>query len=364
MPFRDDERAVTVQIGAVLLFGILIVSMSLYQATAVPAENREVEFDHSQRVQEDMLEVRNAVLRSASSGTTQPASVSLGTRYPNRLLFVNPPPATGRISTTGAATDGVVVENARALDPETRDYWTGAPRSYETTGLGYRPGYNEYDGAPVTAYEHSVLYDRFGEGTTIARTDQRLVEGRRISLVTLDGALSDARAGATEIDFRPASPAARTVAVTDDGDPVTITVATRLPEDAWRELLDPELETEGGYVRGIDYAAGSPYNRLTLTLVPNETYRLRLARVGVGRGVAPAEPRYLALVDRQDGPVAPGSTHRVTVEARDRFNNPVSGVRVTADATAGDYANASAVTGADGRATFEYTAPRAGARRR
>ncbi|ESS06155.1 MAG: hypothetical protein A07HB70_01704 [uncultured archaeon A07HB70] len=87
----EDRRGVTVQIGAILLFGVLIVALSTYQAVAVPAENEQVEFNHNQAVQQDMLELRSALLQTGAGGRGQSVSVSLGTTYPSRVLLVNPP---------------------------------------------------------------------------------------------------------------------------------------------------------------------------------------------------------------------------------------------------------------------------------
>ncbi|MFC6788135.1 hypothetical protein ACFQFD_19860 [Halobaculum halobium] len=84
------------QIGAVILFGFLIVA-STYQATVVPDQNREVEFLHNQEVQTDMVELSASVAATGRTGSAAPATVKLGTRYPSRTFFVNPPPASGRL---------------------------------------------------------------------------------------------------------------------------------------------------------------------------------------------------------------------------------------------------------------------------
>jgi hypothetical protein len=36
MRFRDDRRAVALQVGAILLLGFLVIGLALYQATVVP----------------------------------------------------------------------------------------------------------------------------------------------------------------------------------------------------------------------------------------------------------------------------------------------------------------------------------------
>jgi len=54
----DDERGQAIQIGAVILFSFVVIGFSLYQATVVPDQNSEVEFNHNQNVQQDMLSYR------------------------------------------------------------------------------------------------------------------------------------------------------------------------------------------------------------------------------------------------------------------------------------------------------------------
>lgn len=72
MTFRDDDRAVTVQVGTVLLFASLVVAMSLYQATVVPNQNHSVEFRHNQEVKGELLDLRNAVVRTGRRGPASP----------------------------------------------------------------------------------------------------------------------------------------------------------------------------------------------------------------------------------------------------------------------------------------------------
>ncbi|WP_224449207.1 Ig-like domain-containing protein [Haloprofundus salilacus] len=352
MNFRDDRRAVTVQVGSILLFGILILSMSMYQAQVVPADNERVEFDHNQRVQQDMLDTRSAILRSAATDTTRPVSISLGVRYPNRVLFVNPPPVSGRLSTTESDADGIVVENARALDGETADYWTGEDvRTFETRSLEYAPEYTEYRNPPTTVYENSVLYNGFGNGATLPESEQTLVDGRRISLVALDGKVSTARTGNAALDARPVSASTRTTTVTSDGDPIRISLATELSEEKWQELLeDEEYVTDLGVADGV----------LTITLEADQTYSLRMAKIGVGSGTNEESAAYVTDVEGNGATVDAGTSQNLVVEVRDRFGNPVSGESVDAEVTTGDGTVTfpeGSTTDDEGRVRVVYEAP-------
>jgi hypothetical protein len=150
MTLRGDDRAAAVRIGAVSRLGFLVVSLSPYQATVVPNENQQVEFQHSQHVQCDMLEVRNTILGTAATGPAAPATVELSTRYPARAVAVNPAPPSGTLSTSSLGR--VSIRNAVADDaatpdedyPETADFWNGTTHNYTTKSLEYRPSYANY----------------------------------------------------------------------------------------------------------------------------------------------------------------------------------------------------------------------------
>ncbi len=359
MGFGGDERGVTVQIGAVLLLGIVVLSLSLYQVTVVPSENKRVEFDHNQEVQGDMLELRNSLLRAGSSGGLQPTTVAVGTRYPTRTVFVNPPPASGRLETLPQA--DFAVDNATATG-ETGDFWTGTERAYSTSAIVYRPDYSVYPNAPTTAYESSVLVNQFEENTSITLSDQAVVDGRRITFVTVAGNLSKATSDTVSVDARPVSAAGDRVSVTAaGGGNVTLTVPTTVGADVWRtRLLDEEMDTgtpdDDRYVYDVRNVTGEQAVRIELE--SGATYELELARVGVGTGVTSERAAYLTVVDAP-ATLATGETGRVVLEVRDRFNNPVSGVTVDG-APDEDLSAPEVTTGPDGRAAFEYSNPDAG----
>ncbi|MDS0474460.1 Ig-like domain-containing protein [Natrinema sp. 1APR25-10V2] len=358
---RSADRAVSPVIGAILMFGLVLALLATLQLTAIPALNEGLEFQHNDRVQSDVVGVDGTIERVAATGTGEAVSLEAGLRYPPRLFFVNPPPVSGTVRTTEPAAVGIA--NARATG-ETGDYWNGSPRTVETRSLEYVPDYNEYASAPRTVLEPWVAYHRFAE-TTRVEGDQDLVDGRRIGLVALEGNRSVSRTDEISIDVEPASAPVRTVAVRDDGDPVTLTVPTRLTEDEWGDLLADELDPAGDpdddrYVREFDCQRESPdpCGRLTITLERGATYELRLGAVAVGSGTEASNAAYLTDVDGDATAVPEAGRQRLVVEARDRFDNPVSGVAVTGSVGGdGTVRAVEPITDADGRATFVYDAP-------
>ncbi len=372
MMFRGDDRAVTVQIGAVLLFGFLVVAMSAYQVTVVPAETEAAEFEHSREVQTDVLDLRSAAHRAAVAGGSHPTTVDLGVTYPRRTFFVNPPPARGYAETVAVGDGTLTVSNATTDAREVADYWNGTARSFDTRTVRYRPSYNQYADAPRTAYGNTVVYNRFANGYVGNRSGQTLVDGRRLSPVLVGGGLSVGGTDARSITPRAVSAASRTVPVRGDGDNVTLTLPTRLSAETWRSLLASEIdgtgdETDDRYVHAVRNVSAEA---VEIEMEANATYDLRIAKVGFG-SVSEPEPYYVVPVSA-NASVAEGGRTAVTFEVRDRYDSPVSGARVNvslAGAVPGDGRETLSVgdasgdrlvgltTDEEGQVTVEYVAP-------
>lgn len=342
MDLRDDERGQAVQVGVVLLLAVLVVAISFYQASVVPDQNREVEFNHYLDAGSDVADLRNAILRSAASGEVTAQKVTVGTVYPERAIFVNPPPATGRLSTgpTGNAALGNVTASAGAPS-NVRAFWAGSSaRTYRTTPVTFRPEYS-YIGAPAVATAYGYTYRNYSSPVELSA--QTLVRGNRITLVATRGNLSASGRSAT-VTVDPLSAHARTISVTNNSSgPVTLTVPTALSAAKWNRTLSGQYDPNGShpdrYVRDVRPAPG---DAVTVELEPNETYELRLAMVGLSAGgdelvvESPAASYLTAVTDRvvQTGV---GTPRRIVVEARDRYNNPVSGSNVTFEADGGQF---------------------------
>ena len=356
MRLRDDDRAQSVQIGAVLLFAMLVVAFSSYQAFVVPNQNRAVEFNHNQDIRDQMQDLRNELVSIHGETATRSVTLALGTRYPARLVAVNPGPASGTIRTSGTADSGanLTIANATASG-ETGDFWNGTGRRYDTGFLVYQPSYNVYGQAPETAYENTVLSNRFAD-ESLAATGQTMIDGKRISLVTINGSLSRTRAGSTSLDLEPVSTSTTTVAVSNDSSNVTLSAATQLSESEWDALLADQRDENGGHV--LDYEvqpiAGARYDRLSVTLEPNVSYRLRMTKVGVGSQVTAEDEAYLTDAAGNATRLETGDTTAMTLELRDAYNNPVTDGQINASAESGTLSPDQAATDENGQATFTY----------
>lgn len=341
MRFRDDNRAVTVQIGAILLFATFIIALSMYQMTIVPSQNADIEYKHSQQVQGEFTDIRNAIIRTAATGTTQPASLTLGTQYPSRVFLMNPPPATGTLRTGTYDASGIQLENIVATSPaEANGYFAEHGNAWEadTKYLAYEPNYNEFDTAPQLLYESSLVsnyYPNSEEEPAVPLSDQLLVNeaSNTITLVALNGSLGTTRAGSVSVNPDAVSAPAQGVEIERDGGPIQLTVPT---------AVDANTLTNRTSLETVDNIAGE--DRVRITLADDGPYTLRTATVGVGSQTTSTDAAYLTVVDSDDD--------SVTVEVRDHFNNPKRDVAVNVTAP-NPFSTDSKRTNGEGQATFE-----------
>lgn len=364
MGIRSDERAQALQIGAILLFGMLIISFSTYQAYVVPDQNKRVEFDHNQNLQDQFLDLRNAIVNMDAESSMQSVSLDLGTRYPSRAVAANPGPASGTLRTanTDDSTVQIQIANAEASDDDVADFWDGSTNSYETGTLVYKPGYSQYTEAPTTVYENTVLFNQFDEQNA-PKTGQQLIDGSRISLIALDGQLSRASTGSYSVTAEAVSVSNTTIEISDDSSKITITLPSRLDATTWEdELLDDELTTAGGNVESITDTTVGGVNAVEITLVSG-TYQLQLRKIGVGTDISTPGATYLTDIKGDGATIDTGASQDVVVEVRDEYNNPVSGVDVTARVESGGSGSLAGgspntvQTDAAGQATVTYNAP-------
>jgi hypothetical protein len=358
MDFPGDKRAQSVLIGSILLFGFAVIALSSYQAFVIPQENEQVEFDHNQKVQSQILDLRSSLIRTGGIGTQQSTTVNLGTTYPSRTILLNPSPPTGTLRTGND--QSVIIRNASASG-ETGHYWDGSDRTFTTNPIQYRPGYNVYDSAPTSNIEHSIFYNRFDDGTVLTESSQPLISGRSLSFVLVDGDYSRSESGSVSVDTEPVSTSSNRVAVESSNGPVTIQFETRLNNETWTELLENQYVSNGGHIENQSFSEGTP-NTLTLKLEAGVTYNLRVAKVGIGSDISQPSTAYITDVEGDGATIPEGGAQKLTAEVRDGLNNPLSGENVCAEvvdpAGGGDSVTPSeVVTNEDGQVQFTYNAP-------
>ncbi|WP_148415222.1 Ig-like domain-containing protein [Haloferax sp. KTX1] len=364
MELLDSERGQAVQVGAILLFGFLVIGLSLYQATVVPQQTKATEFGAYLDASDDLVSLHNDVLATATRGVQSGVTVQTGVQYRPRAVFINPGPPTGSLTLTDSRNVTIVGADAVDGEPEAvRTLWDGGEQRYESKVLRYSPDYNEFDGTPITV--SGVSAQREAGANVVPLSGQTLISGNRITVISIDGRIGQTSTR-TSLTVAPKSSATRTVTVTNESDEnITLTLPVGSNATAWsRSVTAEQMEDENGRVRSItDLGDGAdPTNSLVrVTLNGSYTYELRLAKVELSSSsaastVASPEGKYLVPVTT-GAAAAPGEATEVVVEARDGYNNPVEGKLIDFTVTEGDASPTSRTitTADDGRAGFTFT---------
>jgi hypothetical protein len=345
--FGGDTRGVSEVIGAILVFGIIVLLLSVFQTTAVPMANEDVEYKHSQAVQDDFIEFHDTAAQMSRTGEGDSTPVRLGTQYPTRLLFFNPPAPAGSVRT--GPQQEAAIHNVTAVNPTVRKSVNGSVENLTTRNITYQPDYNQYTDAPTTRYEYGLLYNNFSESQLVVN-DGGVIAGKDISLLMPAGNLSEQSTGAVSIETRPASAPANAVSVTGNGTgPVVLELPSQLNASVWKDAVD---------MTHVQSIANTGNGSVRIALDPSQTYSLSMARVGVGDDPAPQNATYLYSNDGTQLTIPQGQTNIVDVEVRDRYNTPVSGetVRLRVDGS-GSVASTVAQSGPDGSVDARFNAP-------
>ena len=344
--FDSDERGVSEVLGAILVFGILVVLLGIIQTQAIPAANQQAEFNHNQEVQSDLVGFNEATSDVASEGEPKSIKIQMGTSYPTRLFFVNPPQPRGEIRMAGD--ESVSIYNVNATDKNTRKYIGGSMEDLSTRRLEYDPTYNEYQNAPVTVLEYGAVYRDF-EDATIIDDESELVRGNTISLTLLNGNLSRGQSTALSLEAQATSAPARTVQIeaNETADPIKINIPSNLGESEWREMVGNEE-----YVESV----GTNGSMIEIELDSSQSYNLRVPQIGVGSSVPQPNATYATRSSNRRFQIDRANT--LPVEVRDRYNNPVSGESINLSVDSGNFENGAQTiesnTSKQGRPTARY----------
>lgn len=362
----EGGRAVSEVIGAVLIFGLLVTTFTIYQGIIIPEQNRTVEFEHNLAVQGVMQDLRNAIRHTAMAATEESISIQLAASYPQRFIAINPGGSAGNIRSESLGT--ITVKNVTAADRETADYFGNTTTTlgpFDSKAIVYTPVYYRYRKAPTTSYENTLTVNHFPGGANLTLTQQSMIDGRKITLVAIDGNLSHNGRETETIDTDAISTSSRAIAVKNESGPLNITINTRLSATNWTNILEDELDGAGSDDQFVTEVKKTGPNQVSILLEQGVTYELRLAKVGVGTGATATGPKYIITQRGHNTSVIQNGSRKLMVEVRDRFNNPVSNVtvnatitqRANADDPHEEVAPANDTTGADGQATFLYSAP-------
>lgn len=304
----DDDRGVSEVLGAILLFGIVIVALGSYQAFIVPQQNAEIELTHDAQVNDEFAEIQASISNAAATGTPRTTSITMGTRYPVRVAGLNPPTVSGKLATrnrgpiAASGFDDTDLETICGLAPETRV-------------ITYDAEYHELDDPGTLVYENGVTYRDVGQGILV-RNQQELVDGSTIRLFPLTGdGFSTGSSSSKQVRFAPGETGTQTVDT--EGDDLTLTFPSRLEASTWEDEILAERD---------DVTASKSGGEITLAFDPG-TYEIQCTPVGIGSKPANQDPVPKERDDSGTNEVNPTGEGAVTYEKA--VMNGSNGVTVT-----------------------------------
>lgn len=301
---RPADRGQAIQIGAVLIFGLLVVVFASYQAFVVPNQNAGVEFNHHQDAERDMIDVRAAILEAKTTGEERFTTVKLGTEFTTRIIARNPPNPSGTVRTTENRTlqvQGTVDGNDTSLG----DWFDRFVN--ENRFVTYSPTYSEYrEGGPIR-YENTVVYKDFDDANVLS-SDQRLLRNDTISLVPVQKEFQ--ASGRQSASIEPVPSAIQTQEGVEDP---TVTLGTELTEEDWEELFAEEISE--GILSADDINVTTSGGERVLELDLDGTFAVEYSPVGLGRQPVGFEPGEAPGGDDDDiNPASPGDVRLVDSE--------------------------------------------------
>ncbi len=238
---RGETRAVVPLLGFVLLFGVAVISFSMYQAEIVPDQNAQTEFQHFEDTQRQMIAVRSAAIDTASDDLPRSVTFDLGTRFQQRYFAVNPPPPTGELTTSD--------QYEVIINPDSDDI------SVPARFLEFDPNYRELQASELR-YEHGIVYRDAGDDQIVILDDLPGPNQNQAQLVPLQGELSETGHQRTTIElYRPNG-------TTDLPEITEVELQTRLPDPANGQWS--LTEALGVPAESVDYDGSTDPSTITI----------------------------------------------------------------------------------------------------
>ena len=279
MKFSIDNRAQAMQIGFILIFGILILSLSLYQANVVPDQNRQAEITHSNDLEFDFAEIQASIFNTGMTGNPSSQTYPMSMRYQDRFITINPVPPSGTLSTS--STNNIIIENS------------SVEHQVPTRYLMHDVDYRLYENPPIYTLESGFIYRNFGDSQTKV-TENQFVLNNGFAIVALQGEYNETSYDTTRLRFEQTD----SLVQYRIEDP-EITVPTKLDERHWRDFEDRKSNVE------IEYNDDNPDEK-SVTILRSGEMSLYLTSVSLGESNDGGVNHANLDLPEVDSPTTPG----------------------------------------------------------
>ena len=223
--WTNDERAQSMQIGFILIFGILVLLLTMYQANVVPEQNKKAEITHSNEIEYEFEDIESYITNTGMDGKPSTKVYPMSMSYQPRLFAINLPQPSGTISTSSL--NNIIISNSSIDD-----------HNIPTRYLEYDVDYGYYKNPPTYTYETGFTYRNFDDGQTAVSPNQFILNDG-FSIVALQGKYNETSYNSEKLRFERTD----TLVEYEITNP-EITVPTKLDNEEWTEFASekPNLE--------------------------------------------------------------------------------------------------------------------------
>lgn len=372
---QKTDAGVSVVVGFILIFAIMMMALTLYQSNAVPQLEKEAEIAHHRQAVNQLQNFQSEFIQ-ASSGEPVSTTFNPGLTYGSPgSIFVHSPPASGTVSVVDYKgyddnPGNVIIKNAIGRGPA-NVFWHSNNNivgngeqgfEYDTKYFSFHPQYYHFQSAPNTFLSYGALYKQYpkaGEDNRVLMTNQQIVSGKDINLMMMDGDLTTARASEMTLEVKPVSASDNDITVTNaPGESFEIELPTTLTREKWVEILQGQscvndllannnntcdTTGENKHVTGIEWHdedtdTGTTNDRVVIIKFEEGTeYNLKMSEVFVTSKENSTNPQktqalYSAWKGDENMTVREDSKMAIPAKTLDQYNNPVGGAEAVAEA--------------------------------
>ncbi len=280
MRIHTANRGQSIVLGAILVFGILILGLGLVQLYVVPQQVAQTEHNHVNQIENEFTDLYSSITNAAGDNNPRSATLTLGTRYPIFPPFIMPSPASGTVRTVdhrNLSWDGTNIE-VDGFDDALSD--TCGLGNVSSKSLHYEARYHEFRGAGEHIYESGLKYKRI-DGNTIRPQQRLIVQSRDETMTTINlvpitrGSTQETGSTARSLSFEPGLSGETQPFNVSNGDSPTLTIPIQ-DEAAWNDAFNEEFQDDAHVSLSITNG-----NAEVSLDDPNHTYRIRCTPIGI-----------------------------------------------------------------------------------
>lgn len=396
------NKSVTVVIGVILLISILFLFIYQYQVIQIPQEKLEDEFQHDAEVSKQIKSLQEDILISRNVEETRNKEINMGVEYQFNIFFNSifetiHSDSYGRLKTKDF-NDKMVIKNAVATGKGS-NYWNGrvdhcesedGEYCYNTTSLQYSIDYSEYENNTVKYIENQNLYsiqeNPFANDTFEKIRGDEIINNDQIKLTSLSSNINIFQSGSQTLAVKPISSSNNVIQIKgeeineskNEYKPIVLKIPTRLNEEDWRNELIKNIDSNN---YNLEFKSTPyDYNIAEIEINGSKTYELELSKIHLqkpsDKKTPKTEPAYVTWRQSDRLNIQENNIKSIKGEVRDKYNNPIRGATVKANAYSdegdcyGDFKSASTleecdgynqpgthISDSEGRVTFSYKPP-------